>query len=274
MILCLDVGNTHIDAALLEDHQIKLRFRHMTAASTSDQLGLFLKGVLREKGFTDSLDAIAIASVVPSLDYTVRAACIKYFCIEPFVLAPGVSTGLQFAVDHPDEVGADLIAGLVGARKRYPNTPLIVVDFGTVTTVCALSEKALMLGAMFTAGMKTTMSALASSAENLPYVNMVVPDTLIAGNTKQAIQVGLYETQVSLIDSYCRRLATDLFKDKDYLLVGTGGFAHLFQRAHLFDVIHPDLVLEGIEEVFQLNNSNNNTMVPQVTEVDVVDVKG
>src|SRR2546430_774942 len=96
MILCLDVGNSHIYGGVFSDEQILLRFRHTSTASTSDEIGIFLKSVLRENNInSDEIQQIAICSVVPRLDYSLRAACMKYLKHEPFILQAGVKTGLK-----------------------------------------------------------------------------------------------------------------------------------------------------------------------------------
>ena len=82
-MLCIDVGNSHIYGGVLVNDEISLRFRHTSKVSTSDELGIFLKTVLRENDCSpDSISRIGICSVVPQLDYSLRAACVKYFAIE------------------------------------------------------------------------------------------------------------------------------------------------------------------------------------------------
>ena len=93
MMLCLDVGNSHIYGGVFSDNDICLRFRHTSKVSTSDELGIFLKNVLRENQCEpETIHTISICSVVPQLDYSLRAACVKYFSVEPFFLQAGVNT--------------------------------------------------------------------------------------------------------------------------------------------------------------------------------------
>ena len=132
MILCIDVGNSHIYGGVFDEDEIKLRFRHTSKVSTSDELGIFLKSVLRENNCSpEKIKKIGICSVVPQLDYSLRSACVKYFSSEPFLLQAGVKTGLNIKYRNPLEVGADRIANAIAATHSYPNQNIIVIDFGT-----------------------------------------------------------------------------------------------------------------------------------------------
>lgn len=144
MILCIDVGNSHIYGGVFDGDEIKLRFRHTSKVSTSDELGIFLKSVLRENNCSpETIRKIAICSVVPQVDYSLRSACVKYFSIDPFLLQAGVKTGLNIKYRNPVEVGADRIANAIAATHSFPNQNIIVIDFGTATTFCAISHKKL-----------------------------------------------------------------------------------------------------------------------------------
>ena len=122
MLLCIDVGNSHMYGGVFVGAELKLRFRHTSKVSTSDELGIFLKSVLRENECApDLVKKISICSVVPQLDYSLRAACVKYFGVEPFFLQAGVKTGLNIKYRNPIEVGADRIANAIAASQFYPN---------------------------------------------------------------------------------------------------------------------------------------------------------
>ena len=123
MILCVDIGNSHIFSGLFVNNDIKLRFRYPSDHScTSDLLGLFFKNALRENGLDPSeVKAICLSSVVPSLDYSVVSAFAKYFSLTPLELKPGVKTGLKLDIKNPLTLGADRIANAVAALHYFPN---------------------------------------------------------------------------------------------------------------------------------------------------------
>ena len=256
MILCVDVGNTHIYAGVFVDGNIVLRFRYPTAdqSQTSDQIGVFLRSVLRENSIdATKIESVAIASVVPDLDYSLRAAIIKYLNCEPFFLKAGVKTGIKVATAHPSQVGADLIAGAIAAAKRHPQENLLVVDMGTATTVTAVAKNNTLLGVTIMPGCQTTVKALKLNAAKLPLVEIVKPASFLGRETTESIQAGLYVMQSAAIKSLRDYIGRDVFKGEQLLLIGTGGFAPLFAEDAGFDVVYPDLVLEGIFIAMQKN---------------------
>lgn len=255
MILCLDVGNSQIYGGVFEGRELLLKFRHEThRTSTSDQLGIFLKSVLRENNIdTDSLTHIAISSVVPPLDYSLGSACIKYFEIEPFWIRAGIKTGLKLKVKHPNEIGADLISTSIAAIAKYPHKNLIVVDFGTTTTYIPISAEKEFLGAVFQAGVRTSMQALQSATEQLPTVQIVTPGTVVGRETISCIQSGLYYGQVGAAKEILQGMKKELFENEEVVIIGTGGFATLFEVENIFTEVTPDLVLSGIRLALDMN---------------------
>ena len=111
MILCLDVGNSQIFGGVFEGEELKYQFRRRTMhQSSSDELGVFFRSVLRENNVDpDAVEIIAVCCVVPDLLYSLRACCQKYFGIEPLVLRPGIKTGLRIKYQDPRQVGADRV---------------------------------------------------------------------------------------------------------------------------------------------------------------------
>lgn len=248
MLLCLDIGNTHIFAGVFAGEKLLLRFRHKTDhGSTSDQLGVFLKNVLRENNIDGTkINAIAICSVVPAIDYSLKAACKKYFNLEPFVLQAGVKTGIKVCTKNPTETGADLIAGAVAAAHDYPNKNLIIVDLGTATTITAVSSNKEFLGAAFLPGIRTSMCALQNNAAKLSAVEIIKPEKATGRFSAESIQSGLFYGHIGAIKEIAAQISKECFTGSKPLIIGTGGFANLFIQEAIFDVIEQDLVLHGM----------------------------
>lgn len=255
MILCLDVGNTQIFGGVFCGVQLQLRFRYATrSGSSSDELGIFLKSVLRENNIdTTAIAQIAICSVVPHIDYSLQSACKKYFSITPFVLKAGAKTGLHIKYRNPLEVGADRIANAIAAVHLYPNQPLIVIDFGTATTFCAISDKREYLGGVIHAGMRLSMQALSDNTAKLASVPIIKPQCVVGRSTMESMQSGLYYSQVATIAAITQQITQECFPQRKPIILGTGGFATLFSETSLFSVILPDLVLQGLCLAVHLN---------------------
>lgn len=253
--LCLDVGNSQIYAGLFKNDELILQFRKSSSIrSSSDELGIFLKSAIRENGIDpDSVEKISIGSVVPDALYSLNGCCTKYFGITPFVLQPGVKTGLQIKYKNPLEVGTDRIADAIAATHLFPEKNLIIIDFGTATTVCATSKNKVFLGGNIIPGVRLAMEALESKTARLPLVEILRPQTAIGKSTSESIQSGLYWSNVGAIKELTRKISDEAFPKEKPLVIGTGGFAHLFEKEDLFDEVIPDLILKGLYLALKMN---------------------
>lgn len=255
MILCLDVGNSQIYGGVFAENKIQLRFRYDSkSAYSSDQHGIFLKSILRENNVEPSkIKHVAICSVVPNIDYSLRAACIKYFTIMPFFLQPNAKTGLQIRYQNPNELGADRLANAIAAVDLYPQQNLIVVDFGTATTVCVISAQKEYLGGIILPGIQLSMNALHANTAKLFPVQIVQPESVIGHSTTTSIQSGLYYSQLATIKEVTNQICNKEFAMQKPVIIGTGGFAHLFETQNIFSLILPDLVLHGLYLALKIN---------------------
>jgi type III pantothenate kinase len=255
MVLCLDVGNTQIYGGVFQDDKIRLRFRRNSrTGASSDEIGVFLRSVLRENDIDPkSVKQVALCTVVPEVLHSVKNACMKYFNLNPFVLQAGVKTGLKVRYKNPLEVGTDRIANSIAGVNQYPGQNLIIIDFGTATTFCAVSAEKDYLGGVIIAGLRISMEALESRTSRLPSVEIVVPHDCLAKTTVESIQSGLYYGTLGQVKEICGRISKEAFDGKQPRIVGTGGFASLFAKAGIFDEENPDLVLHGLHTALKMN---------------------
>ncbi|MGQ0429790.1 MAG: type III pantothenate kinase [Gammaproteobacteria bacterium] len=255
MILALDIGNSHVYGGVFDDDQLRLQFRRASRAeSTSDEQGLFLRQVLRENGVDPSgIESVAICSVVPDMMHSTRNACLKYFGKEPFVLEPGARTGLRIRYRNPLEVGPDRIAGAIAAARLFAGRNSIIVDFGTATTIDAVSGEREYLGGLIVPGLRVAMESLYAKTARLPKVEIRKPPELLGRSTSESIQSGLYHGNVALLRQVCAQVREQYFAGSATVLVGTGGFARLFEDEGVFDALVPELVLIGLREALAMN---------------------
>lgn len=255
MILALDVGNTQIYGGVFEKEKMLLSFRRNSKqGASSDEIGIFLRTVLRENDIDPSkVKQIAICSVVPDVIYSLRGACKKYFDINPFILQAGVKTGLKIKYRNPVEVGADRIANSIAATQLYPNKNLILVDLGTATTFCAVSKDKDYLGGSIVAGLRLSMESLEAKTSKLPSVEIVPMSEALGRSTIESLQSGLYYGHIGTIKEISERISKEAFDGDKPFIIGTGGFSNLFEKEKVFDVIVPDLVLKGLLYSLKMN---------------------
>ena len=255
MILCLDIGNTQVYGGVFNEGELVFRFRHNSKGHvSSDQFGLFLKTVLRENDIDPtSISGISLCTVVPHLLYTIRNACLKYFNTDPFILGPGEKTGLKINYRNPLEVGADRIANSISGVKKFPDRNLIIVDFGTATTFCAIKKDKTYLGGSIIAGLRLSMESLEAKTAKLPSVEIRKVDSVIGRSTVESLQSSLYYGHAFAVKGILEKITEEYFSDDAPIVIGTGGFAHLFDDEKIFHQIIPNLVLEGLRFAL-LNN--------------------
>jgi len=260
MLLCLDVGNTQIHGGLFEGDGLRCQFRKSThPLGSSDELGVFFLAVLRENGIEPkAVASIAICSVVPPAAYALRSACLKYFNQEPFVLQAGVKTGLRVRYRNPLEVGADRIANAIAATQRHPRQDVIVVDCGTATTFDVVTAGGDYLGGAILPGVGISAEMLASRTARLPAVEIARPEAALGRTTVESIQSGLFHGHIGAMKHLTASLAAEAFDGRRPTVIGTGGFARMFEQEGVFDEVVPELVLDGLRHAFVLNQAETD----------------
>jgi len=257
MLLTLDIGNTQIFAGVFNGDDLLLRFRKTSqTVFTSDELGLFLRQILRENGLDpQAVTAVAIASVVPDLSRTAAVCCQRYFRVDPFFVRMGIKTGIKINTAYGQKLGADRLADLIGALQLCPQQNLLVLDLGTANTYDALSKDKEYKGGAISTGMATRLKALCQHTALLPKVEIVLPEEAGGMSTETQMQSGLYYGQLGEMKEFIYRLRREVFKQDPVTIVATGGFARLFEKAKVFDVYEPDLVLYGIKQLWHMNQA-------------------
>jgi type III pantothenate kinase len=257
LILCLDIGNSHIFGGVFADQELCLTFRIASKhGASSDEYGLFFRGVLRENGIDPKhVDRIAMCSVVPEVVYAISASCRKYFNHPPFILQAGVRTGLKIGYQNPQEVGADRIANAIGGIHLFPDQDLLIIDMGTATTLCAISKDRLYKGGVILPGLRMSMQALVSGTSKLAAVEIVRPGQTLGRTTAASIQSGLYHGHAGALSAIIGRVVEEEFHGQRPRVLATGGFAALFADSGLFDEHLPELVLQGLKRAEQMNRN-------------------
>jgi len=251
MLLAIDAGNTNVTIGLFDGAQIVTRWRLRTVHErTPDEWGIELRSLFALEGLPlEGVDGIMVASVVPPLESTLRAAAERYFKLEPRFVTGHTETGLTVLYDNPREVGADRIVNAVAAIARYGG-PCVVVDLGTAITFDAVSAKAEYLGGVICPGIGIAIEGLFKKAARLPMVDFRDPGRLIGTNTEASIQAGLYYGTIAMIDGIVEQMVAELGPDTKTL--ATGGQASLITRGSKWvKIADEDLTLEGLRLIWE-----------------------
>lgn len=250
MLLVIDVGNTGTVVGIVDDETVIARWEITTTARTADEYVLAIEALLATGGHRVS--AAALASVVPEATRVLRDALPRITGSSPVVVGPGVRTGLSIDLDNAREVGADRVAGAVGAIDRY-GAPVITVDFGTATTVDLVDSASSFRGGAIAVGIGVGAEALVSSTSALRRVELSEPSHAVGRSTVEAVQSGMVFGFAGLVDGLVARMKGEAGVEPQ-AVVATGGFAPLIGPL-CAEITHvdADLTLWGLALIHRRN---------------------
>lgn len=253
MILVIDVGNTHTVIGVYKEEKLLGHWRISTnLKKTEDEYGILVKGLLdNSKLSLADIIGIVISCVVPPVIWILKKMSADYFKVSPIIVGPGIKTGIYIKTDNPKEVGADRIVNAIAAYKLYGG-PVIIVDFGTATTFCAVNKDGVYLGGAIAPGIEISAEALAEKTAKLPKIEVTKPQHSIGSNTIAAMKSGIFFGYLGLTNELIRRFKRELGEDS--LVVATGGYSELIgNECKLIDKINPFLTLIGLYLVYEMN---------------------
>lgn len=256
MILATDIGNTNITTGIYDGNDLLFVMRAATdRARTPDQYAVEFKAMLALRNADSfSFSGAIISSVVPELTGVIRDAIYAVTGQRALVLGPGVKTGLNIKIDNPAQLGADLVAGAVGALGKY-QLPCLVLDLGTATKISVLDSKGNYRGCTISAGVGISLRALSSGTSQLPAIELNAPPNAIGTNTIDSMQSGTVLGAAAMLEGLCARLEENL-GEKVNTVVATGGIAGDIIRYCRMDILHdPDLILDGLRFIFDKNKT-------------------
>ena len=199
------------------------------------------------------IEGCIISSVVPQITNTAKLAAEKILKKEVMVLGPGVKTGLNILMDHPAQLGADLVADAVAGLNEYP-VPFIVIDMGTATTVSVVNSKKQYIGGMILPGVRVSLDALTAHASQLSGISIDAPKHVIGKNTVECMKSGVLYSSAAALDGIIDRVEEEL--GEKATVIATGGLAKKIVSHCKKDIIlDEDLLLKGLLVIYEKNKA-------------------
>ena len=259
MLLAIDVGNTNIVLGVFDGATLVQSWRLQTVRErTSDELGLIVDGLFAHSRIERArIRGVILGSVVPPLTGTIRAMVQRYVGVTAITVEPGVNTAMPILYEVPSEVGADRIVNAVAAYEKFgrgSGRPLIVVDFGTATTLDAITAVGEYLGGAICPGVQISADALFQRAARLPRIDVRKPTRVVGRTTVSAMESGLFWGYVGMVEGLVRRMSDEL--GGNAVTVATGGLAEMIApETSLIQHVDPDLTLHGLRIVWARNQT-------------------
>lgn len=254
MLLTIDIGNTNITLGCFDGDVLELTARLATdQGKTADQYAVEIKSLLSLYDIgSEEIEDCIISSVVPTVGKSVSNAVSKLCHIVPLMLGPGVKTGLNIKIDNPAQLGADLVAGAVGALEEY-TTPCVVIDMGTASTISVIDKNGSFLGGVIAAGVRLTLKALAENTAQLTSIPIEAPSSVIGSNTVECMQSGLVFGTAAMLDGLLEKIEAELGEEPT--IIATGGLSREIVPHCKHNIIYNEnLLLSGLKSIYEKNN--------------------
>ena len=249
MLLAIDLGNTNVVFALFEGRTIRARWRIATdPRRTGDEYAVWLSQLLALEGVArDAITGIIVSTVVPRALHNIQVLARKYFGLTPLVAGESpAGYPMQIDVDQPRSLGADRAVNAVAAHARYPGD-LVIVDFGTATTLDAVDFNGAYKGGIIAPGINLSLDALVGNTAKLPRIAIEAPKStsVIGTNTEDQMLIGVFWGYVAMMEGLIARMKAEIGRPAK--VIATGGLAVLFQQhTRIFDEVDADLTLNGL----------------------------
>lgn len=254
MLLTIDIGNSNITFGAYKDNDLVFSARLATNRTrTPEQYAVEFLQIFNLYKTDINFKGAAISSVVPELSETISKAVEIIAGVKPLIIKPGVKTGMNIKIDNPAQLGADLLAGCVGAAALYP-LPCLVVDLGTASKISVIDKNGSFRGCSIAPGIGISLDALSEKTSQLPAISLKTPAHAIGTNTLDSMQSGTVFGFASMIDGLCDRF-TDELGEGETFIVATGGLAEdLVKSCRRKIEYNAQLILYGLKVIYEKNN--------------------
>ena len=251
MLLTIDSGNSQIVVGAFEDRELRRVWRLTTDPSKSvEDYGVQFSSFFANQKFNlQDISACIMSSVVPQLNSTFEIMVKSVFQLDLTLVTPNSPHGLILRYDNPSEIGTDRLVNAAAGFDRY-HCDLIIVDFGTATTLCTITENGEYLGGVIAPGLKNSVESLSHQAAQLPMVDLVQPMKVIGTNTVEGMHSGAVFGHADLVDGLVTRIRAEI--GKQAFVLATGGLASLITPiSKTIQEVRPNLTLEGLELLYR-----------------------
>lgn len=257
MIMTVDISNSNVVFAVMENAKVLSSVRVLSDRQRpADEYAALVGWGFQQRGYDlREIEGAIIASVVPSLTQSIREAVEQVTGRVPFVIGPGVKTGLNIRLEDPTELGGDFVASAVAAIASY-KMPCVIIEIGTAVAMGILDKNANYIGGVISPGPRVSQEALARGAALLPNVSVTPTAAVIAKTTATSMQSGIVNGSAAMIDGLLERIEGELGETVSAVAAGDWAETIIPHCRRKDIVIDNDILMHGLWDIYKKNRRN------------------
>ncbi len=246
MYIIGDIGNTEVKICQTSQNniikkKIILKTSLINKIYIKKKLSLFFKKNNEHK-------IIYFSSVVPKVFNLLQLYLLKKFKIKSIEIKK-LNLNKLIKIDvNRKQVGSDRLCNAI-AVNDYKNN-YIIIDFGTATTFDVVIKNKY-LGGIIAPGLSLSLNTLVSNASLIPSIKLKKVHKILGKNTISAVRSGFYWGYIGLVQNIIDKISKQT--NKNYKVILTGGFSHLFAKSIKQKVIiDKDITIKGLQKITKL----------------------
>lgn len=252
-MLAIDVGNTYIKAAVIDDGGVR-ETSYLLTEECIRKNRYFSLSPHAESG----KKGIVIVSVRREVLEIIKKEALVLFGKPIFIVDINTETGIRNLYLSPLTLGIDRLVTAAAAWHLYrkEGRSVIAVDMGTATTIDLISASGEFVGGIIAPGLQSALLGLLENAPELPKVIIEKAQRLIGRTTAECMSSGAVASQAAII----RGLADMI--DPQAVVVVTGGMVQIISNwLKERYIIDENLMFKGLKIIYDRNsNCPKNTI--------------
>jgi type III pantothenate kinase len=236
MHLAIDIGNTNVKMGLFDKNELKEVAVQLSEAENLLKGNEIEHAIISKTGENPELEALLNALGIPVM-----------------VLTHALKLPVEIEYKTPQTLGADRIAGSVGAKAMFTDSPVLKIDFGTCITYDFVTADNKYQGGAISPGMMMRFKALHNYTAKLPLIDPMqfTNFDLTGTDTSSAIASGVMNGIKNEVEGIIKEYALRFHGLK---VLATGGDSGLFVTLIKSEIFaRPYLVLEGLNKILNHN---------------------
>ena len=223
MNLVIDIGNTSISFCKFKGRQLISNTKLLQDEFKKTKLTSLMSFFSEE-----TISKTIISSVVPNCNGIIKnylkRKSLKFFFFDEF----RQNINLEINIKKKEDIGDDRLVNIIFAKEKFKKS-IIIVDFGTATTLDVLNKNGVYYGGIIAPGIDLSLNSLKNKTAKLPLVKFKKTKKIVGFNTEEAIQSGFFWGYCSMVDGLIEKIKKE--QNDNFKVILTGGYANYFKDA-------------------------------------------